>query len=196
MKDGLCMFGSKYLNLPDNIFIDTFVKGQVWDDTMVTDIRDNTGVEFMYKEINNNTVRYYLFIEKRLKRYLTDNLLKIFEKYINKTYSFGNKETIYDDVEEYVEKNLLRLYKVDKVYLYVKNERMSINNKMIENEHLKFMDKTNEVKIANGFPAIDGKLTDSKFIMSRVNEFDRFITYNLNRGFKESFGIGVSFKRK
>jgi hypothetical protein len=127
---------------------------------------------------------------------LTDNLLKIFEKYINKTYSFGDKETIYDDVEEYVEKNLLKLYKVDKVYLYVKNERMGINNKMIENEYLKFMNKTNKEKIKNGFPDIDGKLTDSKFIMSQVNEFDRFITYNLNRGFKESFGIGVSIKRK
>ena len=32
---------------------------------MVID-RDNTGTEIMYKEINS-TVRYHLFIEKRLK---------------------------------------------------------------------------------------------------------------------------------
>ena len=63
------------------------------------------------------------------------------------------------------------------------------------------MNKSNEVKIKNGFPVInvdgDGKmLVDSKFIMGKINEFDRFITYNLKPGFKESFGFGVSFKRK
>ena len=72
MKDGLCMFGSKYLNLPDYIFIDTFENGELWDEKMSMDIRDNTDVEIMYKEINDIAVRYHLFIEKRLKRYLKD----------------------------------------------------------------------------------------------------------------------------
>ena len=69
MKDGLCMFGSKYLNLPDNIFIDTFANGEMWDGKMVIDGRDNSDTEIMYKEINNRAVRYYLFIEKLLKQY-------------------------------------------------------------------------------------------------------------------------------
>ena len=126
--------------------------------------------------------------------------MSIFEKYINKNYSFGNKGTIEDDVDEYVEKNLLKLYKVDKIFLYIKDERMRINDKKIENEYLKYMDKNNKLKIENGFPVIDVEdgviLKDSKFIMGRINEFDRFITYNLKPGFKESFGFGVSFKRK
>ena len=84
--------------------------------------------------------------------------------------------------------------------MYIKNDRMGINDKLIENEYLEYMDKSNELKIKNGFPVIevDGKsvLEDSMFIMSKINEFDRFITYNLKPGFKESFGFGVSFKRK
>lgn len=200
MKDSLCMFGSKYLNLPDYIFIDTFENGKVWNEKMVMDIRDNTDTEIMYKEIDNRTVRYHLFIEKRLKRYLKESLIGVFEKYINKNYSFGNKGTIEDDVDEYVEKNVLKLYKVDKVYMYIKSDRMGMNNRMIENEYLKYMNKSNELKIKNGFPVIsvDGgvMMKDSKFIMSKINEFDRFITYNLKPGFKESFGFGVSFKRK
>jgi hypothetical protein len=201
MKDGLCMFGSKYLNLPDYIFIDTFENGKLWDEKLVMDIRDNTDTEIMYKEINNRAVRYHLFIEKRLKRYLKESLMEVFSKYINKKYSFGNKGTIEDDVEEYVEKNLLKLYKVDKIYMYIKNERMGIKDKLIENEYLRYMDKSNELKIKNGFPVItidgDGMmLKDSMFIMGKLNEFDRFVTYNLNPGFKESFGFGVSIKRK
>ena len=200
MKDGLCMFGSKYLNLPDYIFIDTFENGELWNEKMPMDIRDNTDVEIMYKEINDIAVRYHLFIEKRLKRYLKDSLMDVFSKYINKEYSFGNKGTIEDDVNEYVEKNLLKLYKVDKVHMYIKEERMRINDKMIENEYLKYMDKNNEIKIKNGFPVIsveDGvMMKDSIFIMKKANEFDRTITYNLKPGFKESFGFGVSFKRK
>ena len=199
MKDGLCMFGSKYLNLPDYIFIDTFENGELWNEKITFD-RDITDVEIMYKEINDRTVRYQLFIEKRLKRYLTESLIEVFSKYINKEYSFGNKGTIEDDVNEYVEKNLLKLYKVDKIYMYIKDERMRINDKMIENEYLKYMNKNNELKIKNGFPFIeveDGKmLKDSKFVIGKINEFDRTITYNLKPGFKESFGFGVSFKRK
>ena len=200
MKDSLCMFGSKYLNLPDYIFIDTFENGKLWDEKKAINVRDNTNAEIMFKEVDNRYVKYHLFIEKRLKRYLKESLIGVFSKYINKDFSFGNKGTIEDDVNEYVEKNLLKLYKVDKVYMYIKNDRMGINDKLIENEYLEYMDKSNELKIKNGFPVIevDGKsvLEDSMFIMSKINEFDRFITYNLKPGFKESFGFGVSFKRK
>ena len=201
MKDSLCMFGSKYLNLPDYIFIDTFENGTIWDEKVVMDVRDNTDTEIMYKEVNNRTVIYKLFIEKRLKRYLKESLMGVFEKYINKNYSFGNKGTIEDDVDEYVEKNLLKLYRVDKVYMYIKSDRMKINDKMIENEYLKYMDKKNELKIKNGFPVIEVNggmmMKDSKFRMEKINnEFDKKVTYNLKPGFKESFGFGVSFKRK
>ena len=200
MKDGLCMFGSKYLNLPDDIFIDTFENGKLWNEKVQIDIRDNTNVEIMYREINNSVVRYYLFIEKRLKRYLTESLMEVFSKYINKKYSFGNKGTIEDDVNEYVEKNLLKLYKVEKVYMYIKDERMRINDKNIDNEYLKYVDKNNKFKIENGFPviSIDGEtiLKDNNFIVGKINEFDRNVTYNLKPGFKESFGFGVYIKRK
>jgi hypothetical protein len=200
MKDGLCMFGSKYLNLPDQIFIDTFKNGKEWDERLSVDIRDNTEIEIMYREIDNRTVVYKLFIEKRLKRYLREALFEIFSKYINKNYSFGNKGTIEDDIDEYVEKNLLRLYKVDRVYMYIKDERMDGNNRKIENEYLMYMNKNNEFKIKQGFPVIpvnDGvMLKGSNFIMKKTNEFDRDVTYNLKNGFKESFGFGVSFRRK
>ena len=200
MKDGLCMFGSKYLNLPDYIFIDTFENGKVWNEKMMTDIRDNTNIELMFKEINGRTVMYHLFIEKRLKRYLVEHLLEVFSKYINKEFSFGNTGTIEDDVEEYVEKNVLKMYKIDKVYMYVKDEQMGRNNRRIENEYLMFMNINNKLKFENGFPGVavgdDVKLKDSKFIMKKTNELDRDIIYNLKNGYKESFGFGVSFRRK
>ena len=200
MKDGLCMFGSKYLNLPDYIFVDTFQKGNIWGDKSGADVRDNTDMEIMYKEINNRTVKYHLFVEKRLVRYLTENLFEVFSKYINKNFSFGNKGTIEDDVKEYVEKNLLKLYKVDKVYMYIKGDTMRINDAKIENNYLEYVNKSNEEKIKSGFPTIpvgDGvMLKESNFTMSKSNEFDRIITYNLKSGFKESFGFAVSFRRK
>lgn len=200
MKETLCMFGSKYLNLPDYIFIDTFENGKLWDDNMSIDFRDNTDTEIMYKEINDRTVRYHLFLEKRLKRFLKERLIGIFSKYINKEYSFGNKGTIEDDVDEYVEKNLLSQYRVEKVYMYIKDEVMRINNKKIENDYLKYVNKSNDVKILQNFSVtnVDGEivLKNSNFSMKKINEFDRTITYNLKTGVKESFGFGVSFIRK
>ena len=200
MKDGLCMFGSKYLNIPDDIFVDTFKNGEIWDENLIIGVRDNTETEIMYKEINNRTVRYHLFIEKRLKRYLKEQLIDVFSKYIKEEYSFGNKGTIEDDVDEYVEKNLIKLYKIDKVYMYIKSEAMKINDKQIENEYLKYMSIDNDNKINEGFPYIivNGKktLNNNQFIIVKNNEFDRTITYNLKPGFKESFGFAVSLKRK
>ena len=200
MKDSLCMFGSKYLNLPDYILIDTFENGRLWDERISIDSMENTDIEVIYKEVNDRTAIYHLFIEKRLKRYLSDRLFEVFSKYINKDYSFGDKSTIRDDVEEYVEKNLLKLYKVDKVYMYVKEERMKTNNKKIENEYLKYLDDKNEDKIRQGFPVVpvgNGvMLKNSVFRMNKTNEFDRDVIYNLKPGFKESFGFSVSFRRK
>ena len=62
------------------------------------------------------------------------------------------------------------------------------------------MNKNNKEKIEDGFPVtiVDGKkvLKNSQFIITKNNEFDRTITYNLKPGFKESFGFAVSLKRK
>ena len=200
MKDGMCMFGSKYLNLPDDIFIDTFDNVELWDGKMVIDSRDNTDTEIMYNEVDNSTVKYYLFIRKRLKRYLKEKLIDIFSQYINKEYSFGNKGTIEDDVDEYVEKNLLKLYQVDKVYMYIKSNIVGVHDNKINNDYIRFLNKNNEYKIKFGFPVVvvngEDVLKESIFSMKKINEFDRHITYNLKRGFKESFGFGVSIKRK
>ena len=201
MKEGLCMFGSKYLNIPDYIFIDTFENGKLWDEKITMDIRDNTDTEIIYKEINDRTVIYNLMLKKRLKRYLKELLNDVFSKYINKKYSFGNKGTIEDDIDEYIEKNLLKLYKVDKVNMYIKDDRMGISNRLIENDYLKYIGDSNELKIKQGFPSVSVaggvKIKESNFTMNKGdNEFDRTITYNLKTGFKESFGFGVSFKRK
>jgi hypothetical protein len=84
--------------------------------------------------------------------------------------------------------------------MYTKSDRMRINNRVIENDYLKYIDESNELKIKSGFPVetVAGgvKMKDSKFTVGKVNEFDRTITYNLKPGFKESFGFGISFKRK
>jgi hypothetical protein len=77
---------------------------------------------------------------------------------------------------------------------------MRINDAKIENNYLEYVNKSNEEKIKSGFPTIsvgDGvMLKESNFTMSKSNEFDRIITYNLKSGFKESFGFAVSFRRK
>ena len=84
--------------------------------------------------------------------------------------------------------------------MYIKDDKMGINNKLIENEYLKYIGDNNELKIKKGFPvvAVDNgvKMKDSKFSMDKKSEFDRTVTYNLKPGYKECFGVGVSFRRK
>ena len=94
----------------------------------------------------------------------------------------------------------MKLYSIDKVSLYVKQERVAKNDKKIENDYLKYIDKNNEYKIKSGFPVtiVNGErvLKDSKFIAKKINDLDRYIKYYLSPGFKENFGFSVSIKRK
>ena len=129
MMEGLCMFGSKYLNVPEMIEVCGFTLGDenydgTWNDDWITN-PDGCPGEVMFKEVNDNSIDFYFFIKKRILRYFRGKLKEEFEKYINSGNTFGNTE-IDDDIDEYVTKNVLKLYKIDKVRIFVRRMMLRI----------------------------------------------------------------------
>lgn len=189
MKNGLCMFGSKYLNTPETIEIECLSGHQEWNDEWITSPNACDG-EMMYKEVNRNSVRFYLFLKKRILRYFYEKLYNEFSKYISKDYSYGNKG-LEDDINEYVSKNILKLYKLERIRLFVRQDKMGIHDNRIDNDYITYIDMTVDELKREGF-------NETRTIsMSKISldDFDRQITYNLKNGYKEDFGFSFIIKK-
>ena len=198
MKNDLCMFGSKYLNVPNTIEICGFRLGDdknwngEWNDDWITNPEGCPG-EMMYKEINNNSVEFYFFFTKRILRYFYEHLKDEFKKYISENeFSYG-KDGLEDDINEYVRKNVLKLYRLEKVRLFVRRIKVGQNNSKIENDYTEYLE----------FDPDDGRFCDVGYfrrqnfndvktitlVKMNRDDFDRKIVYNLRTGMKEEFGF-------
>ena len=192
MNNGLCMFGSKYLNVPEVIEINGFEQNGwdgTWNEDWITN-QDACPGEIMHNEINDNSVDFYLFLTKRIIRFFKDKLRDEFKKYISGDYSYGIAG-IEDDMEEYIKKNILKLYKLEKVRMFVKRTNKGQHNSKIENDYNKYLKEDPTYFMSKGFTEV------KTMTMTKINrdDFDRKIVYNLRRGSKEDFGFSF-FLRK
>lgn len=192
MNNGLCMFGSKYLNVPEVIEINGFEQNGwdgTWNEDWITN-QDACPGEIMHNEINNNSVDFYLFLTKRIIRFFKDKLRDEFKKYISGDYSYGIAG-IEDDMEEYIKKNILKLYKLEKVRMFVKRTNKGQHNSRIENDYNAYLKEDPNYFMSHGFTEV------KTMTMTKINrnDFDRKIVYNLRRGSQEDFGFSF-FLRK
>lgn len=192
MNNGLCMFGSKYLNVPEVIEINGFEQNGwdgTWNEDWITN-QDACPGEIMYNEINDNSVDFYLFLTKRIIRFFKDKLRDEFKKYISGDYSYGIAG-IEDDMEEYIKKNILKLYKLEKVRMFVRRRNKGQHNSKIENDYNAYLKEDPTYFMSKGFTEV------KTMTMTKINrnDFDRKIVYNLRRGAQEDFGFSF-FLRK
>lgn len=192
MSNGLCMFGSKYLNVPEVIEINGFEQNDwdgTWNEDWITN-QDACPGEIMHNEINDNSVDFYLFLTKRIIRFFKEKLRDEFKKYISGDYSYGIAG-IEDDMEEYIKKNILKLYKLEKVRMFVKRTNKGQHNSKIENDYNAYLKEDPTYFMSHGFTEV------KTMTMTKINrdDFDRKIVYNLRRGTQEDFGFSF-FLRK
>jgi len=188
----MSMFGSKYLNVPEEITIETFNRCIDWNDDFITSSKISLS-DIMCKEVNGTSVSFYLFLYNRIVRYFAreSGLKYVFEEYVNPEYSYGDKTTISDDITSYIEKNIMKLYYLDKIEMWVKEKKVGIHDSRIENNYKKFILIDNSVKVTKDMKKVNTfsikKMTE--------NQFDRCITYNLKKGCKEDFGFSFTIKK-
>ena len=190
--NNLSMFGSKYIHVPEEITIDTFNDDVEWNDDYIVDSR-NIDFDIMHKEVNGNSVKFYLFLYNRIVRYFSKEspLRESFEKYVNPIYSYKDKTTIEDDIKSYVEKNIVGLYDLDNITMWINGKKVGIHDSKIDNDYVTYVSLTNNEKINKNFKRVNtfsiNKLTN--------NKFDKLITYNLKTGYKENFGFSFTLKK-
>ena len=119
-------------------------------------------------------------------------MINEFSYNINPEYSFGLTSTIDDDINEYVIKNIMKLYKLENVKVYIKSKKSNIYDSRIENDY-----------VSNAYLPIydlkrNGFIEHSNIILSKdnIDEFDRKVVYNLKSGYQEEFGFSFVFKKQ
>ena len=196
-KEEPCMFGSKYLKLPNRIEIDCFDNGDwdgMWDDDFIRNSESCPG-EIMYS-VGNNAVKYHMFLHKRIARFFFDKLLEEFEGY-GGVFSTNKTFGIKDDLEKYIEKNIIRLYELKGVNVYVKkmqNSRLiSLGdaNAVPEDNYIGYIDMSKEQMIDDGF------VRNINVEMSKKNTdaFDRQIKYYTDSTGIERIGFTFIIER-
>ena len=184
MLEKKSFLGSKYLKVPQEIKLETFLHEPVAIQDAIKQPSLIKGT-FMTRE-NNTSVQFYLFIQKRLIEFLSGPIKEQFKKYIKPEFSFGDIDTLDDDVERYITQNILQLYKLENVDFYVKSTRAKTPLDYSTAE------LDNAGKIENGLTvntSIGSKLLNT-------NPFDLSLIYNKRKGFTESFGFSITIVKK
>ena len=128
-------------------------------------------------------------------RYFTKDISGIrneFSKLVKDEYSYGRKDTIDDDIERFVEDNLIKLYRLNAIRMYVKSVKRGVNDLSIENDYVKYTNNTQSQLIKEGF------VQNKSFRINNIgnNELDRKITYDLTNGNQEYFGFKIYLIKK
>lgn len=186
MVEKKSFFGSKCMKLPKDILIETFVP-YIEFDMRYTEYQNYNNIvgDYMHTE-DNNKVELYVFMKKRLEKYLYDELYEYFNKYIKPEHSYNNINTIEDDVYSYIENNILKLYKRSDIYFFTKDTREDIEN-VYDTTML-----TNEMKVLSGLELNN----NAKIKDINDNSFDFMLSFNKRTGYSNYFGLSVRFTKK
>jgi hypothetical protein len=170
-----------------------------WNDDWITN-PDGCPGEMMYKEINDNSVDFYFFLKKRILRYFYDKLYDVFNKNIEANqFSFG-KQGLEDDIYEYVTKNVLKLYRLEKVRVFVRRTKKGRHNSRIENDYTSYLDfepGRPDKPITVEYLKNHGFVEIKNVTLTKMNrdDFDRKLVYNLYNGAEEKFGFSFVLKK-
>lgn len=184
MTEKPSFFGSKCMKVPQYLKIETFVPMETFDLNYIENY-NNTSGDFMIDD-SNQSVIFYVFLKKRLTRYLNEQLTDYFEKHIRRELGYGKIDTLNDDINDYIEENILKLYKVDSVTVYIKETRDDVPNDYYTTI------LTDEQKINNDFV----ENTQANIVYLDNNPFDFKLIYNTRSGYSTSFGFSVKLIKK
>lgn len=141
-------FGSKIMNLPDTIELESFDIIDIQNELIggrELYLPSTENFDSVYKIFNakkNSTISgnkgrtskdarpfkpftnpskvdLWIYTEKALEKFLiADGIGDVFTKFINPAYSFGLKNSVDDDIKKYITANILKIYEIDSIELY------------------------------------------------------------------------------
>jgi hypothetical protein len=161
-------FGSKYLKVPQSINLDTFLPA-----------------EFVYSYGPDNSLVLFLNLQERFIRYFRQKVYDTFVTYVNPKFTSFSHTDINQFIDSYVIKNVLPLYKVNNINLYIKEVAG-------ETDDFTWMSVDNLQKSAGG-------LTINKNFgvqNQRADSLNFETIYRKKLGYSISVGVSINLTKK
>jgi hypothetical protein len=183
MKEEQFFYSNKYLKVPNTIQLEKFNIDTF--DINLLDNKDDLINSVLYQEFNNK-VDLYCFSKLELVDFIYNKSYNEFEKYINPEFGVGSVSSIEDDIKEYINLNIVQLYTIDSIDLYVKETRGVADTKFT------YINSSNFTKIDNGLA-----LTKTFSIEPLdSSNFNFKLIYNKNIGFNYNIAISIKLIKK
>lgn len=183
MKEEELLYTNKYLKVPNSIQLEKFSISN-FEISLLNDI-NSIPSSILYNEFNN-TIELYCFIEKEIINFIYNNSIKEFQKYINPNYGIGTLDSIEDDIKKYIELNIIKLYTIDYIDLYVQE------NRNLDSTNFTYINSDNNIKIQEGLIPINTFTTEA----INSSNFNFKIIYNKNIGFNYNIAISIKLVKK
>jgi len=183
MAEHKSFLGSKQLALPDEISADVFDYSVRESRTVFlakTDVVASTAEK-------KDAITFSVNGERILRKSLHESLRPEMEKWVAEVFSYGDKETIDDDIDAYINENLLKLYRIKDISLWVKDASAY-----------------SPVQDYSYFGVDDtGKYTDGLRITDDVTKgvyasggLNTKLVYNIKKKKNYCFGMSIVFERR
>jgi hypothetical protein len=160
-------FGSKYLKVPQSIVIDTL-----------------NSSEFSYSNSSEEII-ISIDLQARFTRFFRENLSSLFMTYVNPAFTNFSHNDINQFINSYIEKNVIPLYTLNTVNVYLKEEAGSTDD-------FSWMSKTNLEKSQAGL-IINKNFGIQKQKADNLN-FDTI--YRKKLGYSISVGVSINLTKK
>ena len=173
--------GSKYMKVPDSFDLEDFSVSSV--KTLPAPTSDVAYLE------GKGKVEFSVNVIQRIVEYFTPIVRDLFSGYIDEHYSYGDKSTIDDDIECYIKSNILPLYRVEKVDLYVRSEKSGDYTPVCDYTAFSLDDRSKSA----------GKMAPARNVsVVSIGEemLDKKVSYNVMNGMRYWFGMSVRIVKK
>lgn len=184
MAERKSFLGSKHLKVPDEILIESFDYSLIGDDRAVRLAPNDVVVSTVE---NRDAITFSVNGERILRKSLHESLRPEMEKWVAEIFSYGDKETIDDDIDAYIDENLLKLYRIKDISLWVKD---ASSYSPVQDYSYFGVDDTG--KYTDGLRVTDD-VTKGVYASGGLNTK---LVYNIKKKKNYCFGMSIVFERR
>ncbi len=182
MKEKKSFLGSKNMKVPDEITVETFDYKVIIRNRLLKIANVDVAIT-----PDKDRITFAVSGESILRKYLYGRIQNEMHKWVAEIFGYGDKTTLDDDINAYIDENLLMLYKVKSVSLW---EMDSADE--AESRDYSYFGESNVMKYTHGLRKVNN-VTRSTYGSGGLN---MKLTYGIKNKKDYCFGMDITFERR
>jgi hypothetical protein len=182
MKEKKSFLGSKNMKVPDEITVETFDYKVIIRNRLLKIANVDVAIT-----PDKDRITFAVSGESILRKYLYGRIQNEMHKWVAEIFGYGDKTTLDDDINAYIDENLLMLYKVKSVSLWEMDRADEA-----ESRDYSYFGESNVMKYTHGLRKVNN-VTRSTYGSGGLN---MKLTYGIKNKKDYCFGMDITFERR